>query len=111
VGSEARPIFWFGLFRGARCSIQGRTLPLPVLAKASPKRELGGRVSKSLAVLIGFGNLYFMLASAAKVMADVKKAKTKESRPRRKRVRKERLFMPEATYASRLSSGRRMVAA
>ena len=51
-----------------------------------------------------------MLASAAKVMPDVKKAKTKKQ-AHAKRVRKERLFMPEATYASRLSIGGGMLGA
>ncbi|MEO8900265.1 MAG: hypothetical protein ABI488_01585 [Polyangiaceae bacterium] len=43
-------------------------------------------------------------------MADVKKAKNKKH-AQAKRVRKERLFMPEATYASRLSIGGGMVGA
>src|ERR1700742_58750 len=51
-----------------------------------------------------------MLASARKVMADVKKAKTKKQ-AQAKRVRKERLFMPSATYASRLSIGGGMLGA
>jgi hypothetical protein len=43
-----------------------------------------------------------MLACAAKDMADVKKAKTKKT-AQAKRVRKERRFAPEPTYASRAS--------